>query len=71
MKLLSNSGMERVVDELRRSITAKAALDATTPAFSLFAFSVLREAFVNLEECRLILPPIDCPSSAILRGGVS
>ena len=56
MKLLKNSGTDRVVDELRRSLAPQGALDIATPAFSLFAFAELQDVLGKLERCRLVLP---------------
>ena len=56
MKLLKNQGSERVIDELRASLTAGGSLDAASPDLSLFAYGELREALRLLSSCRLILP---------------
>ena len=56
MKLLKNSGTDRVVDELRRSLVPQGSLDIATPAFSLFAFGELQQLLGKLERCRLVLP---------------
>lgn len=56
MKLVKNSGTDRVVDELRRSLAPQGTLDIATPAFSLFAFAELHDALGKLERCRLVLP---------------
>ncbi|MHB9129724.1 MAG: helicase-related protein [Armatimonadota bacterium] len=56
MKLIKNSGNDRVVDELRRYLAPQATLDVASPAFSLFAFAEVRELLMNLSACRLILP---------------
>ncbi len=42
MKLIRNSGNDRVVDELRKSLVAGGTFDVASPAFSLFAFAELR-----------------------------
>ena len=55
MKLISNTGNERVVDELR-SIAAGASLAAASTAFSLFGFAALREQLRSLNEFRLLVP---------------
>lgn len=55
MRLLSNTGNERVIDELRHALTPGATLAAASPAFSLFAFSELRQHLENLASCRLVL----------------
>ncbi len=55
MNLISNTGNERVVDELR-SIVAGASLAAASTAFSLFGFVALREQLRSLNEFRLLVP---------------
>ena len=56
MKLIRNSGNDRVVDELRKTLVAGGALDVASPAFSLFAFAELRDLLEQLHRVRLILP---------------
>src|SRR5262245_28351298 len=56
MKLLKNSGTERVVDELRECLAAQGVLDLASPALSLFAFGELHDLLSQLASCRLVLP---------------
>ena len=56
MRLVKNSGNDRVVDELRKSLDSQSTLDIASPTFSLFAFAELREVLEQLERCRLLLP---------------
>ncbi len=56
MKLIKNSGNDRVIDELRRCLVPNSKLDVASPTLSLFAFAELRELLVKLSACRLILP---------------
>ena len=56
MRLIRNSGADRVVDELRRCITAHGVLDVATPALSLFAFAELQGLLDDVARCRLMLP---------------
>jgi hypothetical protein len=56
MKLIRNSGGDRVIDQLRQALTPPATLDVASPAFSLFAFAELRELLSKLDACRLVLP---------------
>jgi hypothetical protein len=56
MKLIKNSGSDRVVDELRRCLTPQGALDIASPAFSLFAFGEIQELLSKLAKCRLVVP---------------
>ena len=58
MKLLSNTGNERIVDLLGPGLQGGARLDLATPGFSLFAFAELASALQGLKEVRLILPPV-------------
>ena len=55
MKLIQNSGTDRVIDELRRTLIDRTEMNIVSPAFSLFAFSELQELLGKLETCRLVL----------------
>ncbi|MBK6854950.1 MAG: helicase [Burkholderiales bacterium] len=59
MKLVPNSGADRVIDLMRPHLAAGRQLGCVTPSFSLFAFAELREALVKLERVQLIVPPAD------------
>jgi hypothetical protein len=59
MKLIKNTGSQRVVDELRHSLPPSSSLALASPAFSLFAFAELRELLETLDSCRIVLPAID------------
>ncbi len=56
MKIIKNSGNERVIDELRKCLMAQSTLDIASPSFSLFAFGELRELLHKLDKCRVVLP---------------
>lgn len=57
MKLVRNTGTDRVIDVIRPGLARGHHLHALTPALSLFAFGeVMREAG-ELARCRLVLPP--------------
>lgn len=56
MRLISNSGNQRAVDELRNCLGQTAQLDFATSEFSLFAFAELRGLLRQIESCRLVLP---------------
>jgi hypothetical protein len=56
MKIIKNSGNERVIDELRKCLIAQATLDIASPSFSLFAFGEVRELLQKLDKCRMVLP---------------
>jgi len=56
MKLINNTGTNRVIDVLRQSLQSGASLDIATPLLSLFAFSELRDLLNHATHSRLILP---------------
>ena len=43
MKLIKNTGDDRVIDEVRAALGPQSTLDIATPAFSLFAFGETKE----------------------------
>lgn len=57
MRLVQNSGADRVVDLMRPHLKPGSQLGCVTPSFSLFAFAELRDALTKLERVQLILPP--------------
>jgi hypothetical protein len=57
MKILQNTGTERVVDVLRSCIRSGDRLDILTPSFGVFAYDALREELKGLESVRIVLPP--------------
>ncbi len=57
MRLVQNSGVDRVVDLMRPHLKPGSQLGCVTPSFSLFAFAELRDALTKLERVQLILPP--------------
>ena len=56
MKILKNQGSDRVIDELRASLTAGGSLDVATPELSVFGYGEMRESLRQVSACRLILP---------------
>ncbi|RZJ94411.1 MAG: hypothetical protein EOO60_03120, partial [Hymenobacter sp.] len=58
MKLIRNSGTERVADELRQNLTPDTTLSVATPAFSLFAFGELQPLLARLAGVQLALPAV-------------
>jgi hypothetical protein len=56
MKLIKNSGNDRVVDALREVLGTESSLDVASPAFSLFAFAEVRSLLEKVARCRLVLP---------------
>ena len=55
MRLLKNSGAERVVDELR-GLARGARLDIATPRLSVFGFGELADEFSRAAQARLAVP---------------
>ena len=68
MRLLPNTGTERVVDELRATLVAGSTLDIATPALSVFAFGELRDLLSRLTNCRLVLPSPSANGLGLLGG---
>jgi hypothetical protein len=66
MKLIKNTGSDRVIDELRQALVPPSSLDLASPAFSLFAFGEVRDLLSNLDKCRLILPSAEAGDLALL-----
>jgi len=56
MKLIRNTGGDRVIDELRQVLAPPASLDLASSTFSLFAFGELRELLLTLDVCRVVIP---------------
>ena len=59
MKLVPNSGADRVIDLVRPHLKPGSQLSCVTPLFSLFAYAELRDALAKLERVQLILPPAE------------
>ena len=58
MKLVRNTGTDRVIDIIRPKFAAGCQLDVVTPVLSLFTFAEVRREIATLVQCRLLLPPI-------------
>src|SRR5215831_8401352 len=56
MKLLRNTGADRVIDVIRPWLAPGNQLDVVSPALSLFAFAALIGEFSKLSKARLLLP---------------
>ncbi len=56
MRLIRNTGADRVVDELRRQLVPRSALAILSPAFSLFAYAELRDLLAHVASCRVVVP---------------
>lgn len=59
MKLIHNTGTDRVIDLIRPHLKRGSQFSCVTPSFSLFAFAELLESLSGLEKVQLILPPDD------------
>jgi len=59
VKLVQNTGSDRVIDLLRPPLNPGHKVGCITPALSLFAFSELRRELCDLEHVQLVLPPDD------------
>ena len=57
MKLIHNTGSQRVIDLIRPHLKFGNRLGCVTPSFSLHAFAEVREALSALERVQLIVPP--------------
>lgn len=55
MKLLRNSGNERVIDSLRAWLEPESTVDLMSPAFSLYAFAETRDLLMKAGHCRILL----------------
>ena len=55
MRIIKNTGSDRVVGELRKSLAPPSSLDLASPVFSLFAFAELRDLLERLDACRVVL----------------
>lgn len=56
MRLIANTGNDRVLDELQKTLPYASQFDVASPEFSLFAFSSTRDLLQKLAQCRLVLP---------------
>jgi len=70
MRLISNTGTNRVIDALRQSFRSGASLDIASPFLSLFAFFELRDLLSHSGSSRLILP-LDTDSDLKLLGSAA
>ncbi|MBS0455613.1 MAG: helicase [Proteobacteria bacterium] len=67
MKLVQNSGSDRVIDLVRPRLLPGSSLGCVTPSFSVHAFAELRSALGELARVQLVLPADD--SQLELLGG--
>jgi hypothetical protein len=57
MRLVRNTGNDRVVDLIRSVLSAGRQIDVVTPSLALFAFAELMPALAALRRGRLVIPP--------------
>jgi hypothetical protein len=57
MRLVRNTGNDRVVDLIRHSLGAGRQLDVVTPSLSLFAFAELMPQLAAVQGGRFVIPP--------------
>ncbi len=60
MKLVRNTGNDRVVDLVLNELATSQSLDVVTPHLSIFGFAALRETLERIASTRMILPPAGC-----------
>ena len=70
MKLISNTGTNRVIDVLRQATQPGSTLDIASPAMSLFAFLELRDLLSRAARSRLLLP-LDAGGDLTLLGSTA
>ncbi|MBP3955045.1 DEAD/DEAH box helicase family protein [Gemmata sp. G18] len=68
MRLIPNSGSNRVLDVLKAVLLPGSSVDFATTELSLFAFAELRELVTAAAECRLVLPDPTAHNLALLGG---
>lgn len=68
MRLIKNSGGDRVIDDLRLCLQKGSSLDVASPALSLFAFAELQDLLAGLGKTRLALPSPDESDWQLLGG---
>ena len=68
MRLIKNSGDDRVVDVLRTTLAPSTELDLATPSLSLFAFGEIASELAKVANCRMVIPS-DLSATAQLLGG--
>ncbi len=56
MKLVRNTGSDRVIDHLNQGITSQSTLDLLGSTLSLYAYEGLRALTRNVKHCRAIFP---------------
>lgn len=59
MRLLKNSGTDRLIDLLDPKLQKDSQLDLITPEFSLFAFSSLQSKLEAMKQSKIVIPAVD------------
>lgn len=57
MRLVRNTGNDRVIDLVRPLLSAGQEVGVVSAALSTFAFAELRKALQTISRCQLVLPP--------------
>ena len=57
MKLIDNTGKNRVIDIIRQTIGTDVSINIASPALSLFAFYELRD-LLNHKACSRLIPDL-------------
>lgn len=65
MRIVRNSGTERLLDFIKPSLGEAESLDMVTPRLSLFAFAELMPELNRLKQARLVLPAFEQPSELL------
>ena len=68
MKLIKNTGDNRVVDELRAALGPESTLDIASPALSVFAYSEIKDLLEKIATCRLVIPTVPGQELGLLGG---
>ena len=69
MKLIKNSGNDRVLDALRKVLAPQSSLDVASPSFSVFAFAEVQALLEKIDHCRLVLPTTEGTNLNLLGSG--
>ena len=68
MKLISNSGRERALDELKSWPTEGSTIDVMSPSFSVLAFDAVADQLERAGKCRMILGHSDVVADGLFGG---
>ena len=68
MKLISNSGTERALDQLKSWSTEGAAIDIMSSSFSVHAFDAVADQLERVGKCRMILGSGDVVADGLFGG---